>query len=69
MSCSKNSLWRKGQQPIKYSGCFYTCTVKPVLRGYLKIDKTKVLMENGSLMKVESIAEYLEHSAIILTCI
>ena len=32
------------------------CTVKPVLSGHLKIDKTKVLMENGSLMKVESIA-------------
>ena len=32
-------------------------TVKHVLSGHLKIDKTKVLMENGSLMKVESIAE------------
>ena len=32
-------------------------TVKPVLNGHLKIDKTQVLMENGSLMKVESIAE------------
>ena len=32
-------------------------TVKPVLSGHLKIDKTKVLMENGSLMKVESFAE------------
>ena len=32
-------------------------TVKPVLSGHLKIGKTKVLMENGSLMKVESIAE------------
>ena len=30
-----------------------TCLKRP-----LKIDKTKVLMENGSLMKVESIAEY-----------
>ena len=50
-------------------------TVKPVLSGHLKIDKTKVLMENGSLMKVESIAECSkgsgqgEHSAILLTCI
>ena len=35
------------------------CTVKPVLNGHLKIDKTKVLMENGSLMKVESIAEWV----------
>ena len=32
-------------------------TVKPVLNGYLKIDKTKILMINGGLMKVESIAE------------
>ena len=32
-------------------------TVKPVLSGHLKIDKTKVLMENGSFMKVESIVE------------
>ena len=32
-------------------------TVKPVLRGHSKIDKTKVLKTNGSLMKVESIAE------------
>ena len=33
------------------------CTVKPVLSGHSKIYKTKVLMANGSLMKVESIAE------------
>ena len=32
------------------------------------IDKTKVLMANGSLMKVESMLP-LEHSAILLTCI
>ena len=32
-------------------------TVKPVLNIHTKIDKTKVLMTNGSLMKVESIAE------------
>ena len=31
--------------------------LKPVLRGHSKIDKTKILMTNGSLMKVESIAE------------
>ena len=40
-------------------------TVKPVLSSHLKVDITKVLMENGSLMKVESIAEF----AILLTCI
>ena len=32
-------------------------TVKPVLSGHSKIDKTKILMTYGSLMKVESIAE------------
>ena len=36
--------------------CFKN-TVKPVLSGYSKIDKTKVLKINDSLMKVESIAE------------
>ena len=32
-------------------------TVKPVLSDHSKIDKTKILMTNDSLMKVESIAE------------
>ena len=32
-------------------------TVKPVLSGHSKIDKTKAVKTNGSLMKVESIAE------------
>ena len=32
-------------------------TVKSVLSSHSKIDKTKVLKTNGSLMKVESIAE------------
>ena len=32
-------------------------TVKLVLSGHSKIDKTKVLKTNGSLIKVESIAE------------
>ena len=40
-------------------------TVKPILSGHSKIDKTKVLMANGSLMKVKRIAD----SAILLTCI
>ena len=35
----------------------YTFTVKPVLSGHSKIDKTKVLNTNGSLMKVKRIAE------------
>ena len=38
-----------------------TCLKRP-----LKIDKTKTLMTNGSLMKVECFAE---HSEILLTCI
>ena len=32
-------------------------TVKPVLSGHSKIDKTKVVMAIGCLMKVKSIAE------------
>ena len=32
-------------------------TVNPVLSGHSKLDKTKVLKTNDSLMKVESIAE------------
>ena len=32
-------------------------TVKPVLSGHLKIDKTKVLVGNSSIMEVESIVE------------
>ena len=51
--------------------CSLDGTVKPVLSSHLKIDKTKVLMTNSSLMTAESIAECspLEHSAILLTCI
>ena len=37
--------------------CHYNSTVKPVLSGHTKIDKTNVFKTNGSLMKVESIAE------------
>ena len=32
-------------------------TVKPVLSGHIKIDKTKVIKTDGSLMQIESIAE------------
>ena len=46
---------------IKSTHCpstlFILETVKPVLSGLLTIDKTKILMANCSLMKVESIAE------------
>ena len=41
-------------------------TVKPVLSGHLKLDKTKVLMENGSLMEVKSIEECSPWSIHIL---
>ena len=42
---SRVKIW-----PLKY-------TVKSVLSGHLKKDKTKILMTYGSLMKVKSIAE------------
>ena len=45
----------KNYQAFKFSQ--HSHTVKPVLSGHSKIDKTKVLKTNGSLMKVESIAE------------
>ena len=32
-------------------------TVKPVLSGYSNINNTKILITNGNLMKVKSIAE------------
>ena len=43
---------------LKFSSPFYhlvKCTVKPVVSGQSKIDKTKISMENGNLIK--SIAE------------
>ena len=48
--------------------CKSLITVKSVSSGHSKIDKTKILMANSSLMKVESIAKCF-HSAILLTCI
>ena len=33
-------------------------TVKPVLSGHSKMGKNKILLTNGSLMKVESIAAF-----------
>ena len=42
------------------------CTIKPVLSRHSKIDKTKIFMTNGSLMKVQSIKL---QNAILLTCI
>ena len=37
---------------------FATSIVESVLSGRSKIDKTKILMTNSSLLKVESIAEW-----------
>ena len=42
---------------------YLSITLKPVLNGHSKIDQTKVLRQNVSLMTFESIAECLEHSA------
>ena len=44
----------KDDEPISLK---YVNTVKPVLSRYSKIDKSKILVTNGSLMNVESIAE------------
>ena len=47
-----------------------TPTVKPVQNGLSNKDKTNILIINGGLMKVESIAECsVDHIAILLTCI
>ena len=45
--------------PISYFVDFHFpfCTVKPVLSGYSKVDKTKMLKSSGSLMQVKSTAE------------
>ena len=48
-SCTKKSLVSRQDRQLS--------TVKPVLSGHSKKDKTKVLKANGSLMKVGSIAE------------
>ena len=46
----------QNRQMAKLIAC-QIVSVKPVLRGHSKIDKTKVLKTNDSLMKIESIAE------------
>ena len=56
----KVSILRKCHHHISHTNLRHrsqTYTIKPVLNGHLKIDKTKVLMENGSLVQAESIAE------------
>ena len=66
------SFWKPMLVFKKANACFYHLaftlqhhaydkglknTVKPVYNSHSKIDKTKILMTNGSLLKVESIAE------------
>ena len=48
-------LWNIGG--ASFGLTLHQITVKPVLSGHSKLDKTKILMTNGSFMKVESIAE------------
>ena len=75
--CVKQTNWNQhaGIRMILTLLTYYlqkNTTVKPVLSGHSKIDKTKVLKTNGSLMKVKSIycrMLLLEHSAIHFTCI
>ena len=59
-----NFIFKDFQDSPVYSSTFQACAnraVKPVrvsiLSGHSKIDKTKVLKTNGSLMKVQSIAK------------
>ena len=51
-----NSL-EYNRQNILNNPSFDHTTVKPVLSDHSKIDKTHIFMKNGSLMKIESIAE------------
>ena len=74
MSISAAKITRKQKTYAKRSNLVqpnHSIYSKTCLKRPLEIDKTKVLMKNGSLMKVESIAEcsLLERSEILLTCI
>ena len=63
MKTKYNNIVKKNMNSVKFMS-----TVKPVLSGHSKIDKTKILLTNSSLMKVESIAEcstFDQHLAII----
>ena len=59
-SVSRQALyqWATGL-PVFYS--------KTVLSGHSQIDKTKILMTNGSLMKVESIQTCIKQSLVLKT--
>ena len=45
----------------------FSNTVKPVLRDHSKIDKTKILKTNNSLMKVKCIAEQVFFLPVLTT--
>ena len=53
----ENSLQKNKQKKHEKFPIMQRVKIKPVLSGHSKIDKTKVLKTNGSLMKVEGIAE------------
>ena len=56
---NRKGPWEFGQlKMIQDLGDHTVSTIKPVLSGHLKIDKTKVLKANRSLMKAESISEW-----------
>ena len=65
MSLRKTLSWlltklNNNSKIFTISNCYilFEYTVKPVYNGHSKIDKIKILMVNGSLMKVESTAEF-----------
>ena len=53
----RSALFGEGGRDWRPWICKLGCTVKPVYNGHSKIDKTKILMTNGSSMKVKSFAE------------
>ena len=58
-----NPVRQRGQQQgQKNMEVNYQISLKPVLRGHSKNRQTKILMTNGSLMKVESIADFKRFS-------
>ena len=60
---NSTTLWayppstKDGDQRRRLIGTFISSTVKAVLSGHSKIDKTNILTTNGSQMKAERIAE------------
>ena len=51
-------LFLKKRENLQYCNNYFKIIYsKPVYNNHSKIDKTKILMTNGSLLKVESIAD------------